>query len=101
MQQQASFAVRRSDDYISLLDFSRTLVAEWRLVVIAVVIAAVLSVALAFILTPKYTAETVIIEKNDRSATSGSAAMLARFGGLAQIAGVDLSALGGSQTMHA
>lgn len=95
MQQQASFAVLRSDDDISLLDFSRTLVAEWRLVVTAVLIAAVLSVALAFILTPRYTAETVIIEKNDRSATSGSAAMLARFGGLAQIAGVDLSALGG------
>jgi uncharacterized protein involved in exopolysaccharide biosynthesis len=48
----------------------------------------------AFLLTPKYTAETVIIEKADRSGSGGSAAMLARLGGLAQFAGIDLSALG-------
>jgi uncharacterized protein involved in exopolysaccharide biosynthesis len=93
-QSQASFAAQRSDDYVSLVDFFRALAADWRLVGSTVAIAAVLSVALAFILTPKYTAETVIIEKNNQSATSGSAAMLAKLGGLAQFAGIDLSALG-------
>jgi len=94
-QTQASVLAQRPDDYVSLVDFSRALAADWRLVGSTILIAAVLSVAVAFLLTPKYTAETVIIEKADRSGGGGSAAMLARLGGLAQFAGIDLSALGG------
>jgi uncharacterized protein involved in exopolysaccharide biosynthesis len=93
-QTQASVLAQRPDDYVSLVDFSRALAADWRLVGSTILIAAVLSVAVAFLLTPKYTAETVIIEKADRSGSGGSAAMLARLGGLAQFAGIDLSALG-------
>ena len=93
-QTQAPVLAQRPDDDVSLVDFSRALAADWRLVGSTILIAAVLSVAVAFLLTPKYTAETVIIEKADRSGSGGSAAMLARLGGLAQFAGIDLSALG-------
>jgi len=93
-QSQVFQAAQRSDDDVSLVDFSRALLADWRLVGSTIGIAAVLSVALALILTPRYTAETVIVQKNDQSSGAGSAAMLARLGGLAQFAGIDLSALG-------
>jgi len=93
-QIQAPVLAQRPDDYVSLVDFSRALAADWRLVGSTILTAVVLSVAVAFLLTPKYTAETVIIEKADRSAGGGSAAMLAKLGGLAQFAGIDLGALG-------
>lgn len=80
---------------VTFLELWRALLADWKLVAAIVVSGAVLSVATALLLTPKYEAATVVAERNNVSASSPTGAMLAKLGGLAQFAGIDLGALGG------
>jgi uncharacterized protein involved in exopolysaccharide biosynthesis len=84
---------------VTFLELWRALLAEWKLVTAIVVLGAALSVATALLLTPKYEAATVVVEKNNVSAASPTAQMLSKLGGLAQFAGIDLGTLaGGSST---
>lgn len=80
---------------ISFVEYCGALLKRWRLIAVFVVVAAVLSVATALLLTPKYSAEAVVIEKDNAATGSSSAAMLAKLGSLASIAGIDLGTLGG------
>jgi len=78
---------------ITLLEFWRALRLDWRWVAGIVSVAAVLSVAVALILTPKFRGEVVIVEAGQGPSAGVPAAMLGQLGGLAGLAGVDLSGL--------
>jgi uncharacterized protein involved in exopolysaccharide biosynthesis len=91
---QTRLGTASAEDDISLFEFCAALLAQWKLVSSIVAAAAVVSVALAFLLPEKFTAQVVIVEKTDRAASSASAAMIGKLGSLAQFAGIDLGALG-------
>ncbi len=81
---------RRERD-ISIFEFWRALAKDRWLVTAIVAIAGILSTVIALVLTPMYRAEIVVVEVGDRRSGLGAAAMLAPLGGLAGLAGIDLS----------
>src|SRR4051812_43282135 len=64
------------------------------LVIICTLATAAAFVAAAFILTPVYRAETVVVPGDADNRTGGLGSMLGQFGGLAAMAGLDLSSKG-------
>ncbi|MGH8497161.1 MAG: Wzz/FepE/Etk N-terminal domain-containing protein [Gammaproteobacteria bacterium] len=76
---------------ISVFEFWRALADDRWLVVALVVVAAILSTIMALVLTPMYRSEVVVVEVGDGRSSLGTAAMLAPLGGLAGLAGIDLS----------
>lgn len=79
---------------ISFLEFWRALVGDWWLIGVIAALAAAFSVTIALSLAPMYRAEVVIVEVGETRSGAGSAAMLAQFGGLAGLAGIDVAAFG-------
>lgn len=82
---------------ITLLEYSRAIAREIRLIAAIVAIFAVLSVAVALVLPEIFRAETTVLEAGEQGGPTGSSAMLSQFGGLASLAGIDLSGLSGNQ----
>ena len=80
---------------ISLLDFWRSILADWKLVLVITAIFAVISTLLALLLTPIYRAEVIVVETGEARSALPTTAVLGQLGGLASMAGVDLSRLRG------
>jgi len=87
--------MNRTTDDISILEFWRAVLRDWRWLAGITAAAAAVSVVVAFLLPQKYLGEVVIVEA-DEGRAGASAAMLGNLGGLAGLAGIDLSALGQS-----
>lgn len=98
LQEMYPAAHSPASDDISLIEFSRALLKDWRIVAATVSVAAVCSVSLALLLTPMFTAQATVVESNRGAAASPTSAVLGQLGGLASLAGVDLSSLQGSST---
>lgn len=85
--------MRGSSDDITILEFCRTALREWRLVGVVTLVAIVIAVIVAFTVTEKYEGVVVMVDA-DRSRTGSlSAAMLGQFSGLAGLAGFGVSKL--------
>jgi uncharacterized protein involved in exopolysaccharide biosynthesis len=68
------------------------LLRDYRLIIAATVLAgAIVSIVLALMLTPIYRAEVLMAPVVDLENTSGFSALAGQFGGLASLAGIDLS----------
>lgn len=84
----------RHESDIRLIDAWRSLRMHWRLFSSIVFAFAVASVIFALTMTPVFRAETSIVLIED-SGAAGRSALLAQFGGLAGLAGVNLAGLAG------
>lgn len=83
--------MRGESDDITILEFCRAAVREWKLVAGVTLAAILVSVIVAFAVTEKFDGVVVMVDA-DRSRTGSlSAAMLGQFSGLAGLAGLDLS----------
>lgn len=87
--------MREGADDISVLEFWRALRRDWRVFAWVTAMAAVISIVVALLLTEKFLGEVAIVEAEQGGGGAASAAMLGQFGGLAGLAGIDLSRLGG------
>lgn len=82
------------DDEIDLLELWDILVAKWRWVAGCTGLAAITAVVVSLQMTPIYRAEAVLISADDSGSKSGMSSLAAQFGGIADLAGVNLG--GGS-----
>lgn len=78
---------------ITVLEFWRAVRLDWRWLAGITAVAALLSIAIAFILTPRYRGEVAIIEPAEGRGGTASAALLGQLGGLAGMAGINLAGL--------
>jgi capsular polysaccharide biosynthesis protein len=79
------------------LELSTLFKVLWRrrwLIIISTVVCAAALVAVAFIATPVYRAETVLVPGDAEKRMGGLGSMLGQFGGLAAIAGLDVGSTG-------
>lgn len=74
------------DDEISLLDLLTALARQKKTVLMVSMVAGILAIAIAFVITPKFSATAVILPPQQQK-SSGMAAMLGQLGGLAGAAG--------------
>jgi uncharacterized protein involved in exopolysaccharide biosynthesis len=79
---------------IGILEFLRAVLEDWRIAGAIVLVAALVSIGVALLLTPLYRVETVVVEVGDAQSTSGVSAMLGELGSLGSLAGIDISKLG-------
>ena len=85
-------------DEISLAELWAILRDGWKLLVGMTVLGIVLAITAAFLMTPVYRAQAVISEVETGSGgASGASALLGQFGGLANLAGVNLRGVGGAR----
>ena len=84
------------DDEIDFREILDTLWGGKWLIVFCILIGCAIGVGIALTATPRYRAETLISSVNNGSSSAGSA-LRSQFGGLASLAGVDLSGGGGSE----
>ena len=84
-----------ADNDITLLDFSRAAWSDRALIAVIVGAFAVISVVITLMLPERFRAEAAIMKATSISATASSGAMLARFSGLASLAGANLSQFAG------
>lgn len=84
----------QTDRELDLLGLYRSLMEERWVIVGITGAAAVISVVTALVMTPVYRAEVVVSEVEEQRAPAGAAALLGQFGGLAGMAGLDISGLG-------
>lgn len=82
------------DDEIDLLDLWDTLVSGWQWIIGITTVAAVVAIAVALQMTPIYRSQVVMVPADDSGRPSGGAALAAQFGGLADLAGVNLGGSG-------
>jgi len=82
------------DDEIDLLDLWDTLVSGWQWIVGITAVAAIAAIAIALQMTPIYRSQVVMVPADDSGRPSGGAALAAQFGGLADLAGVNLGGSG-------
>jgi uncharacterized protein involved in exopolysaccharide biosynthesis len=86
--------VTTDDDAIDLVAFTRML---WRyrvFIAATTAVFGVVAVALALLATPIYRAETVVMPAADAGFGDASSSLAGRFGGLASLAGIDLTSSG-------
>lgn len=89
------------DEEIDLLTLWQTLVeAKWLILAVAMLCTA-LAATVAFIMTPKYKAETTLTLADEGKGKSGLGGLAAQFGGLADIAGVSLGGANSAELMVA
>lgn len=80
---------------ITILEFCRAALRQWRLVAATTLVAMVLAVIVAFSVTERFEGVVAMVDA-DRSRTGSlSAAMLGQLGGLAGLAGFDISKFAG------
>ena len=85
------------DDEIDLFELWDTLVESKWLVIGAAAICFLLATALAFIMTPKYEAEVLFVSAEQEGGGGRMASLAGQFGGLADLAGINLGGSGGSK----
>jgi tyrosine-protein kinase Etk/Wzc len=78
--------ITEKDDEISLLDLLTALARQKKTVLMVPLVAGVLAITIAFLITPKFSATAVILPPQQQQ-SSGVAAMLGQLGGLAGAAG--------------
>lgn len=86
-----------ADDEIDLVELWQTLAdSKWMIALITALCFGAATAA-AFIMTPKYRAEVLAMPADDGKGGGGLAAMAGQFGGLAEMAGVNLGSSGGNK----
>ncbi len=85
------------DDEIDLFALWDTLVQNKWLIIAATVLSLALATTLAFIMTPKYEAKVVATFAEEGKSGGGLSALAGQFGGLAEMAGVNLGGGGGNK----
>lgn len=95
---KSQIPVQFAEGDISVLEFWRAIVRDWRVVSSIIVLAAISSIAVALILKPIYRAEITVIEEGQGPAASPTGAVLGQLGGLASLAGINLGTLRGDST---
>ena len=85
------------DDEIDLLELWDILVEKWLWIVAGTGLSAVVAVAVALQMTPIYRSEVVLVSADDAGGKGGVSALASQFGGLADLAGVNMGA-GGSRS---
>ena len=98
MQSQAESKRSFSDDQVTLLGLVHVLRSHKRTIMAVVSSALILSVGLAFFLTPVYDAKVVIVEVTGGDNRAMNPALLNQFGGLGSLIGIDLGNMGATQT---
>lgn len=83
------------DDEIDLLELWDILIEKWRWIVLGTGLSAAVAVAVALLMTPIYRSEVVLVSADDTGGKGGVSALAAQFGGLADLAGVNMGAGGG------
>jgi uncharacterized protein involved in exopolysaccharide biosynthesis len=83
-----------SSDEVSLADFVEIVRRGWRLIAIVTVVVTVVTTAAAFLITPIYRAEVLLVPVQEEG-SSALESLAGSFGGIAELAGVDLGT-GGS-----
>ncbi len=81
------------EDEINLLDYWRVLVRYKVMIISITLLATVVAVAVAFLMTPIYRAEVLLAPVSDDQQNSMSA-IASQFGGLASLAGINLGSSG-------
>ena len=84
------------DDEIALFALWDTLVQNKWLIIAAIVLSLALATTLAFIMTPKYEAKVLATFAEEGKSSGGLSALAGQFGGLAEMAGVNLGGGGGN-----
>lgn len=88
------------DDEIDLWQLWQTLVdGKWIIAAFAVV-SFVGATALAYVMTPKYQAEVLVAPIQDSKSGGGVSALAAQYGGLAEMAGINIGGGGGSKEVN-
>ena len=85
------------DDEIDLLELWDILIEKWLWIVLGTSLSAAIAVAVALLMTPIYRSEVVLVSADDAGGKGGVSALAAQFGGLADLAGVNMGA-GGSRS---
>lgn len=83
------------DDEIDLMELWEILVDKWRWIASVTGLFAVVAIVVALLTTPIYRSEVVLISADDTGGQSSLGALGAQFGGLADLAGVNIGASGG------
>lgn len=80
-----------ADDTIRLGDLLRTVNAQRSLIIAITVASTVLATVLAFVMTPVYRSTALLVPVSQEQENRGLSAIAGQFGGLAQLAGLNLS----------
>ena len=91
--------VDAEDDEIDLLDLWDILAQKWLWIVTGTGLSAIIAVAVAFLMTPIYRSEVVLVSADDSGGKGGVSALAAQFGGLADLTGVNLGGGGKSEAV--
>ncbi len=84
------YAVYEEDD-IDLLEMWQALVRQRSTILLMVLLTTAVAVAYAFLKTPVYRAEVLMVPMSGEQAGGNLAGMLGEFGGLASLAGIDIA----------
>lgn len=83
------------DDEIDLLELWDILVEKWQWIAGVTGLSAVIAIVVSLMMTPIYRAEVIVVPADDSGGKGGMAALASQFGGLADLAGVNLGGGGG------
>lgn len=81
---------REMDDEVDLFELWHTLIEFKWTILIATLVSFGIATTIAFMMTPKYRAEVLVAPAEESKSGGGLAALAGQFGGLAEIAGVNL-----------
>jgi len=85
-----------ADDEISLADVLRAMNAQRALIIAITLACTALAAVLAFVMTPVYRSTALLVPVSQEQESQGLSAIAGQFGGLAQLAGLNLSGGGSS-----
>jgi len=79
-------------DLINLADILRAIYAHRGLIIVITVSSTILAAVLAFVMTPVYRSKALLVPVSQEQENQGLSAIAGQFGGLAQLAGLNLGA---------
>jgi len=84
-------------DVINLADILRAVIAQRRLVIAITLVSTALATILALLMTPVYRSTALLVPVSQEQENQGLSAIAGQFGGLAQLAGLNLGSGGSSK----